>query len=162
MSSEKSLETVFVLYSEEDETQAPVAAFSDKEQNLAYWLAGKLNRFIEGGVAVKEMPSKQCLIPIDLHVININREHIPYNISLDQHGNLFEKWDILGFTLDEPILEDQIKHVSAMWQEATLNPDKQWGFGGTYWASTPERAIEKAKSQLDKVLKELGSTKRNN
>jgi len=103
---------VFILYSEEDVDKTPMAAISDRD--TADLLVSKLYRFIEGGVALIEVPRQICPIEIDEHHVRVNWDYIPYNISLDSDGNLFEHWDILAATLDEPTLEDQLNHVSAM------------------------------------------------
>ncbi|MCE7071983.1 hypothetical protein LZG74_16830 [Dyadobacter sp. CY327] len=139
---ETDIKTVHILYSGEDEQETPVAAFSD--QSVAETLAGRLGKFIEGGVSVKEIDADKCEIEVDKYSNQVKIGNTPYKISMHRDGYLFDPWDMLGKSFDEPDFDDQAEHVVAMRKEEIKNPNKEWGVGGTYWGKDASDAIRRA------------------
>ncbi|MCE7065809.1 hypothetical protein [Dyadobacter sp. CY326] len=141
--------TVFILYRGDDDQQTPIAAFSELE--VIETLIAKLNRFIEGGADLKTIPLQHCKLEVDKYADLVKSGKTPYYISLHRDGGLFDPWDLLSDNLDEPTPESYFDHIIAMRDAETINPDKQWGVGGTFWVDDPKQAIKKA-NDLRKVL----------
>ncbi|MCE7071979.1 hypothetical protein LZG74_16810 [Dyadobacter sp. CY327] len=153
---ENQFDKIHVLFSDDDSESEPVAAFSDL--GLAEGLAEYFNKFIEGGVTVKSMPSDQNTLPVDKYARLIEMGMAPFYVLLNPDGTPFGPADIFARSWEEDSLEKAYDWVVEMQEAETENPDKKWLIGGVFWAPDEEMAIERAILQHKVIFAALANS----